>query len=88
MNSRIGGIQAGFSEKVHERYITHFGPLYQRVDVANHTIVMVDAPGLVEEDHERAIAGLSYQRWAAANPGGPIAFIQESAAGKSPLSNA
>ena len=83
MNTRIGGVQAGFSDKAHERYVTHFGALNQRFDVAGHILVMVDAPGLVEEDHERAISGLSYQRWASTRSGGPIAFIQQSAAAKS-----
>lgn len=67
----------------HERYVSHFGPLHQRVVIANHTFVMIDAPGLVEEDEERAIAGMSFQRWASSKPGGPIAFIQESAASQS-----
>ncbi|GJE94459.1 Metallo-dependent phosphatase [Phanerochaete sordida] len=78
----IGGVQAGFSEKAYERYTTHFGPLSQRLEVANHTLLMINAPGLVEEDHERSTSGLSYQRWAATHPGGPIAFIQDSAAAK------
>ena len=46
---------------------------------------MIDAPGLVEEDVERAHSGLSFQRWAASNRGGPIAFIEESAASQSLL---
>ncbi|EKM54583.1 uncharacterized protein PHACADRAFT_185493 [Phanerochaete carnosa HHB-10118-sp] len=78
----IDGVHAGFSEKAHERYVKHFGPLNRRLDIANHTLVIVDAPGLVEEDHERSISGLSYQRWAATHPGGPIAFTQKSAAVK------
>lgn len=36
---------------------------------------MVNAPGLVDEDNDRAMKGVSYARWAAAMPGGPIEFV-------------
>ena len=51
-----------------------------RRGLAGHTVVAVDAPGLVEEDAARAVAGLSFPRWAAEHPGGAIAFVQDAAA--------
>ncbi|CAL1707740.1 unnamed protein product [Somion occarium] len=44
-------------------------------EIANHSFVMVNAPGLVDEDNDRAMKGVSYARWAAAMPGGPIEFV-------------
>lgn len=79
MNISIGGLP-DFSDHAHERYMSHFGPLNQPLLLGNHTFVMVDAPGLVEEDARRVRSGLSFERWATTKPGGPIAFIQESAA--------
>lgn len=68
-----------WSDEAHERYTSHFGPQNQVVDIANHTFVLLDAPGLVEEDHARYISGMSFARWAATNPRGPIAFAQQAA---------
>ncbi|KIP11652.1 hypothetical protein PHLGIDRAFT_83335, partial [Phlebiopsis gigantea 11061_1 CR5-6] len=76
----IGGVAAGFSDQAHARYVAHFGALNALRVLANHTFVAVDAPGLVEEDAARAAAGLSFERWAAARPAGPIAFVQDAAA--------
>ena len=82
------GDSEDFSDKAEARYIEHFGPLNQRLEIANHTFVLIDAPGLVEEDYRRSNEGLSYARWTISKPGGPIEFIQSSAAAggaRSPL---
>ncbi|KAH8119213.1 Metallo-dependent phosphatase-like protein [Phellopilus nigrolimitatus] len=74
-NHDIGlGSSRVFSPHARKRYIAHFGPLNYQVSVANHTLVMLDAPGLVEEDYRRAKAGQSFENWPApAN--GAISFV-------------
>lgn len=69
-----------FSDEADGRYTSHFGPLNQILEVANHTFVLIDAPGLVEEDYRRSERGVSYARWAADMTHGPIAFVQRSRA--------
>ncbi|KAI0790605.1 Metallo-dependent phosphatase-like protein [Abortiporus biennis] len=65
-----------FSDRAQTRYTSHFGPLNQIIEFANHSFILLDAPGLVEEDYQRVERGVSYTHWAAAMPGGPIEFIQ------------
>ncbi len=69
-----------FSDEADERYISHFGPLNQILEIANHTFVLIDAPGLAEEDEQRSKQGLPFARWAANARDGPIAFIQSASA--------
>lgn len=59
-----------------DRYTSHFGALNQRIILANHTVWLIDAPGLVDEDRERALAGMSYAQWAEARPDRTVAFVQ------------
>ena len=47
----------------HERYVAHFGPLNQYVSMADHTLILIDAPSLAEEDHNRAQGGFSHAEW-------------------------
>ena len=49
------------------------------MEIANHTVVLLDAPGLVEEERQRKASGLSFTNWAAAHPHGSIAFAQYAA---------
>ncbi|TFK94574.1 Metallo-dependent phosphatase [Polyporus arcularius HHB13444] len=65
-----------FSDHAVDRYTSHFGALNQRISLANHTVWLIDAPGLVDEDRERAVAGMSYAQWAEARPDRTIAFVQ------------
>ncbi|KAJ7287786.1 Metallo-dependent phosphatase-like protein [Mycena rebaudengoi] len=69
------GVSTRFSTKARARYISHFGPLNGKITVANHTIIFLDAPGIVEEDSQRAARRQSYSQWKPVS-GGPIAFIQ------------
>lgn len=70
-----------FSDHAVERYVSHFGPLNQRTTFGNHTVYMLDAPGLVDEDRERADVGVSYAEWAQSRPNRTVAFLQSSAQG-------
>ncbi|THV02390.1 Metallo-dependent phosphatase [Dendrothele bispora CBS 962.96] len=69
-----------FSPAAHSRYVSHFGPLNDVVRIANHSIVLIDAPGLVEEDYKRYGHGRSYAKWQAV-PGGTIDFVKRFAKG-------
>ena len=64
--------------------MAHFGPLNHGFEIANHTFVLIDAPGLVEEDQLRNNRGMSFGRWAAAVPGGTIEFVERTAAATGP----
>lgn len=78
---RLGSVDE-FSNHAEERYIKHFGALDQVVAVGNHTIILLDAPGLVEEDLQRVASGVSFDQWAATHPGGPIGFVEHLEAGQ------
>lgn len=43
------------------RYQKYFGAYNQVISVQNHTLVLIDAPGLVEEDNKRASHGQNYE---------------------------
>lgn len=79
-NDSLGKSRA-FSPSARRRYIEHFGPLNYKISLANHTLVMLDAPGLVEEDYRRAQTGLSFDEWPAPL-GGATDFISSISAGK------
>ncbi|KAI0682059.1 Metallo-dependent phosphatase-like protein, partial [Cytidiella melzeri] len=79
-NHDVGiGSSDEWSKFARDRWLSHFGPLQQRLKIANHTLVLLDAPGLVEEERKRVVSGMSFPCWTAANPNGPIAFAQQSA---------
>ncbi|KAK7692935.1 hypothetical protein QCA50_004576 [Cerrena zonata] len=76
-NHDIGlGNPSLFSPSSYDRFESHFAPLNQHVNIANHSFVMINAPGLVDEDGHRKLESASYVHWAAAMPGGPIEFIR------------
>jgi hypothetical protein len=61
--------------------MVHFGPLNRLVSIANHTVVLLDAPGLVEEDIQRLDHGQPFSRWKPVR-GGPVEFVNAVAEGK------
>ncbi|KAK0454946.1 Metallo-dependent phosphatase-like protein [Armillaria borealis] len=75
------GSSATFSHDARARYISHFGPLNSQFSIANHTLVLLDAPTLVEEDYRRNGRGQSFDDWKAV-PDGPIQFAKSFAAGQ------
>jgi len=54
--------------------MAHFGPLNRHISIANHTVVLLDAPGLVEEDTERLYHGQSFSHWKPLRSG-PVDFV-------------
>ncbi|KAF9263276.1 Metallo-dependent phosphatase [Marasmius fiardii PR-910] len=75
-NHDIGlGSQSWFSSKAYQRYTSHFGPLDFDVTIGNHTFVLLNGPGLVEEDYKRHGRGIGYNEWNP-DPGGTIDFVK------------
>ena len=54
----------------------------QRVSVSGHTLLLIDAPGLVEEDYLRSKKNVDFDVWPAP-PRGTVEFIQKFSAGES-----
>ncbi|KAI0314114.1 hypothetical protein OF83DRAFT_1064363 [Amylostereum chailletii] len=75
-NTDVGlGVANAFTKHVRDRYIAHFGPLNQVLHISNHTLVLIDAPGLVDEDYSRAGEGTSFENWVPIRHG-PIEFVK------------
>lgn len=45
------------SQDARRRFTKHFGPLDQTVTIRNHTLVLLDASRIIEEDYRRLRAG-------------------------------
>jgi len=58
----------------------HFSPVNKKVTVSGHTFILLDAPGLVEEDYHRHALGQGFDRWTPIS-GGPVEFVKSIAAG-------
>lgn len=68
-------IEQAAARQARQRFTKYFGPLNQKVSIRNHTLVMLDAPGLAEEDYLRAAKYIDYDHWTA-KPHGPVEFIR------------
>ncbi|KII92971.1 hypothetical protein PLICRDRAFT_696224 [Plicaturopsis crispa FD-325 SS-3] len=81
-NNDVGlGTSPAFTKSARRRYFNHFGAFNQEVSVRNHSFLLLDAPGLVEEDYQRAAKSLPYQDWTPLR-NGPIEFVQSLAPGE------
>ena len=70
------GSSGSFSEHAVGRYVSHFGPLNQAVQITpKYRLIIVDAPSLVDEDEERAKHGVSIADWPSI--GGPVEFVKK-----------
>ena len=49
------------SQHARRRFTKHFGPLDQTVVIQNHTLVLLDASRITEEDYRRLRAGPNYE---------------------------
>ncbi|KAI9442756.1 hypothetical protein H4582DRAFT_2073340 [Lactarius indigo] len=74
------GVASAFSKHVRQRYERHFGRANQLLAAANHSLVLLDAPGIVDEDYMRAGPGTSFEEWIPLRDGA-IEFIKGLAAG-------
>ncbi|QRW21311.1 hypothetical protein RhiXN_06300 [Rhizoctonia solani] len=74
-NHDVGlGSNKAFSAKARQRYLSHFGQTNYQVPVANHSLVFIDAPGLVEEDYVRYEQDEAFEDWTGM-PGGTIEYV-------------
>ena len=74
------GVSSAFSKHVRQRYEHHFGRPNQHLAAGNHSLVLLDAPGIVDEDYMRAGHGTSFEEWVPLRDGA-IEFIKGLAAG-------
>ncbi|KAI0655920.1 hypothetical protein C8Q70DRAFT_922790 [Cubamyces menziesii] len=75
-NNDVGlNIEPAVARQARQRFTTHFGPLNQKIVLRNHTLVMLDAAGLVEEDYLRAAKYIDYEHWSPI-PNGPVEFVR------------
>ena len=71
----IGG-NPSFSPHARERYEKHFNLPNTVLEVANHSLILLDSVGLVEEDYRRYADEMQYGDWEAV-PGGVIEFVKD-----------
>lgn len=50
-------------KQLRHSYMERFGEFNQALSVKNHTLVLLDSAGVVEEDYARAAKGVEYPRW-------------------------
>ena len=58
-----------------DRYFKHFGPSNRKISLGNHSLVLLDAPLLIEEDYRRAELLKSFEEWKA-DEHGSVEFIR------------
>lgn len=71
-----------FSPHARERYLKHFSPPNSILPIANHSLVLLDAVGLVEEDYRRYAAEMQFGEWDGVE-GGVIEFVKTVGEGES-----
>jgi hypothetical protein len=73
-----------FSPHARDRYASHFSPPNAILEIANHSLILLDAVGLVEEDYRRYAAEMQFGEWDGVE-GGVIEFVKSLGDGKSCL---
>ncbi|KAI0829648.1 hypothetical protein BC628DRAFT_1532287 [Trametes gibbosa] len=75
-NNDVGlNVDPARARQARSRWTAHLGPLNQAVVLRNHTLVMLDAAGLAEEDYRRAAKYGDYEQWSAI-PHGAVEFLR------------
>ncbi|KAF8622738.1 hypothetical protein AX15_006828 [Amanita polypyramis BW_CC] len=69
------GMATKHSKDVKSFFTRSFGPLNQEFSIQNHTFIALDAPGLVDEDYQRAAQGRDYDNWNSPHEG-TVAFVR------------
>lgn len=64
-----------FSQYARERYTKHFSSPNEVISIANHSIVLLDSVGLVEEDYRRYASEMQFGEWDGVE-GGVIEFVK------------
>jgi ethanolamine phosphate phosphodiesterase len=68
-------ILANNNPHARNRYFEHFGRANHKVSLNNHTLVLLDAPLLVEEDYLRAKVHKTFDEWRATRHGS-VEFVR------------
>jgi ethanolamine phosphate phosphodiesterase len=69
------GVSPSFSKISRSHYLKSFGPFNQQLDIRNNTFILLDAPGLVDEDYQRSAYGVGFDQWNAP-PDGAVSFVK------------
>ncbi|KAG6880194.1 hypothetical protein C0992_003858 [Termitomyces sp. T32_za158] len=81
-NSDVGmGVSLSSFKAIRTQYTNLFGPFNQHILIRNHTFLLIDAPGLVDEDYQRAGQGISFDDWTPLH-GGTADFVKSVERGK------
>ena len=75
------GKSSSFSPHAYTRYTSHFGAPNFEVSLANHTLIMFDAPSYADEDAKRHGQKKSVEEWVPI-PGGSLEFMKKFTSGK------
>ena len=75
------GISSQFSSEARSRYSAHFGAPNRAISIANHTLVLFDAPNYADEDSLRHGKKKSFENWTPVQ-GGALEFMKEFANGE------
>ncbi|KJA28975.1 hypothetical protein HYPSUDRAFT_128265 [Hypholoma sublateritium FD-334 SS-4] len=69
------------SANAHSRYVEHFGEPNREISVANHSLILFDAPGYADEDSQRYGQKKSLAQWVPRR-GGALEFVNKFAKDK------
>jgi ethanolamine phosphate phosphodiesterase len=75
-------VSNSFTKHVRQRYEQYFDPVNQHFTMANHSLILLDSPGIVDEDYIRAGHGTSFEEWVPLRDGA-IEFVKGLAVGMS-----
>jgi hypothetical protein len=75
------GIPQARSKVVRRHFTDNFSNFNRKISVKNHTLLLLDAPGLVEEDYQRTAQGQEFDEWSPP-AGGAVEFVKANVAGE------
>ena len=78
------GKKIHFSQNARSRYVEHFGLPNCEVSIANHSLILLDAPGYADEDAQMHGQKKPLQQWTPRR-GGALEFVTKFAKGWSHL---
>ena len=70
------GLVPSTTKKIRSYYLDTFGTFNEKFEIANHTFIGLDTPGIIDEDYQRHGKYITFDDWKPI-PGGPISFVNE-----------
>lgn len=64
------------SPNAHSRYVEHFGETNREISIANHSLILFDAPGYADEDSQRYGQKKTLTQWIPRR-GGALEFVDK-----------